>query len=556
MATTELGTVLRHIRHLAADAGGTERGDADLLRAFLDAKDQPAFEELVRRHGPMVLRVARRALPDWNDADDVFQATFIVLARQAASLRKRASLASWLHGVAYRMAANLRRAAARRHKHETRARRAQPADPGRTAAWQELRVLLDEEIDRLPETVRTSFVLCCLEGKNGAEVARQLGVREATVWKRLSRARKLLEERLRRRGVALTTALAVSAVASGSATAALPRSLVGPAVEAAARAATGQVLPGGLVSPNVLTLVEGVNRAMFLTKCKTAVLLLLSAGLVGAGLGLAALHRAGAEPPKEAPPAPPRAPAEPAARPPEANAPAATFRGRVLGPDGKPVPGAELFVVTGLKDDQPAVRATTGADGRFALPVRRGEAVDGDKRPLHTFQVVATAEGHGPAWVNVDDRAPARDLTLRLVRDDVPIEGRIVTREGKPVAGATVRVATIAAMSGGGLGPYLQALRQGQFPRPDGGELYGRAPRQPKSVTTDAEGRFRLAGAGRERIVRLDVEGPGIAHEFIVALTTDARVEVAPPLQGGEKQYGAKFEHRAGPGRTIRGVVR
>src|SRR5262245_16206897 len=274
MATAQLGTVLRHIRGLAADPKIDERTDGALLRTFLSDKDPSAFEALLLRHGPMVLRVCRRALGNAHDAEDALQATFLVLAQKAASIRKRESLASWLHGVAYRMATDARRAAARRHEHESRANPTPPRDPALSAAWQELQALLDEEIARLPETLRGAFVLCCLENKSSAEAAQQLGLEEGAVWKRLSRARKRLQGRLTRRGVALATVLAAVAVGANGALAVVPRSLVGPTVKAAAQVSAGGALSGDTVSGKVLALVKGVNQAMFLDKCKTAILLL------------------------------------------------------------------------------------------------------------------------------------------------------------------------------------------------------------------------------------------------------------------------------------------
>src|SRR5262249_11222887 len=156
--------------------------------------------------------------------------------------------------VAYRMATDARRAAARRHKHESRANPTPPRDPALSAAWQELQALLDEEIAALPETLRAPFVLCCLENKSSAEAAQQLGLEEGAVWKRLSRARKRLQGRLTRRGVSLTAVLAAAAVGANGASAVVPRSLVGPTVKAAAQVGAGQALAAA-VSGTVLALV-------------------------------------------------------------------------------------------------------------------------------------------------------------------------------------------------------------------------------------------------------------------------------------------------------------
>jgi len=305
MATAQLGAVLRHLRRLAADPKAGEPSDGSLLQAFLGQNDQSAFESLLLRHGPMVLRVCRRTLGNTHDAEDAFQATFLVLARQAASIRKRESLASWLHGVAYRMATHAKRSATRRRGHESRISSPQPRDPALVAAWQELQALFDEEIAGLPETLRTPFVFCCLENLSCAAAAQQLGVQEATVWKRLSRARNLLRERLTRRGVSLTAVLAAVAVGAGGASAALPRGLVGLTVEAVARIAAGQTFTGGTLSGKVLALVERMNQTMLVNKCKTAILLLCMA-VLGTGLGMAVVRgRASAEPPVPAAPTSP-----------------------------------------------------------------------------------------------------------------------------------------------------------------------------------------------------------------------------------------------------------
>jgi RNA polymerase sigma-70 factor (ECF subfamily) len=304
MATTQLGVVLRHIRSVAAHQKFSEQSDGALLRAFLSRNDQPAFEALVRRHGPMILRVCLRTLGNVHDAEDALQATFLLLAQQAGAIRKRESLASWLHGVAYRMATHAKRAAARRHKHESRVRPDRPPDPALGAAWKELQALLDEEIQRLPETLRGVFVACCLENQSSADAARQLGVTEAAVWKRLSRARRLLQQRLTRRGVSLTAMLAAAAVGANGARAALSGGLLGTTVQAAAHVVAGRTLACGMVPAKVQTLVKGVNQAMLLSKCKTAVLLLACTALAASGLGLAVLR--GAEPEQAAPAPRPR----------------------------------------------------------------------------------------------------------------------------------------------------------------------------------------------------------------------------------------------------------
>src|SRR5262245_17837383 len=181
MATTELGAVLQHVRGLAAHRPSDERTDGELVRAFLTHNDQAAFETVVRRHGSMVLNLCRRRLANLQDAEDAFQATFLLLARRPASIRKRESLAGWLHGVAYRMAAHIRRAAARRRTYEQQAGPPRPAAPALSTEWQEIQAVLDEEIGRLPESYREPFVLCCLEHKSGAEAADRLGKTEGAV---------------------------------------------------------------------------------------------------------------------------------------------------------------------------------------------------------------------------------------------------------------------------------------------------------------------------------------------------------------------------------------
>jgi RNA polymerase sigma factor (sigma-70 family) len=523
MATTQLGAVARRIRDLAPGGRGGERTDGALLRAFLSGNDQAAFEALLRRHGPMVLRVCRRSLGNAHDAEDALQATFLVLARQAASVRKRGSLASWLHGVAYRMATHAKRAAARRHKHESRANPARPRDPALCAAWQELQALLDEEIGRLPEALRAPFVYCCLESQSSAEAAQQLGVQEGTVRVRLSRARKLLAERLTRRGVSLTALLAAAAVGAGEGLAAVPRTLVGPTAQAASQLAAGQPLDAGSVPATVIALAEGVNQTMRLSTFKTAILLLLCTAMAGAGLGLAARQSAGAEPLPGAAGARPNDGPKPPADGPKAEAgDVVQVSGRVLDPDGKPVAGAKLYLgYAGAKGLTYPVRATSGGDGRFGFRFAKSD-LDMTPEDDPAYQVLAVAEGYGCAW---DTTSPAakEEVTLRLVKD-APVQGCILDADGKPVAGAKLTVTGVAAAKGPDGQPGARAW---------GGPLPGRA----EVLTTGADGRFRVPGVGNDRVARLRLEGRGIATATFEA-------------------QGAAFEHQAAVSRPIRGVVR
>jgi RNA polymerase sigma factor (sigma-70 family) len=303
MANVKLRSAVRHLRRLVAQPRDRDRTDGELLRAFVSSNDQPSFAQVVKRHGPMVLSVCRRVLHQEQDAEDAFQATFLLLARKASAIRKQESLGSWLHGVAYHMATDARKAAARRRRRETEATSSrQASDPARAAAWREVQAILDEEVARLPAVYREPFVLCCLEGRSCAEAAERLGHKEGTVWSRVARARQRLQQRLARRGVCLTTALGAAAVAGNTALSAVPPALLGGTIEAAARLATDPGLLGALVSPRVAALLKAGARATLLGRVKALTPLLLIVGLA-AGLGFAAARPGAPEPPAADPPA-------------------------------------------------------------------------------------------------------------------------------------------------------------------------------------------------------------------------------------------------------------
>jgi RNA polymerase sigma factor (sigma-70 family) len=275
MASRSLNRVVDFLRRAAAPAAGEQ--DGELLRRFIAAGEEAAFAGLVRRHGAMVLGVCRRLLDDAHEAEDAFQATFLVLARRAAAVRKQDSVASWLYGVAYRVSSRARAAAAQRPRPIGAAEEPiSTADPMAEAAWRELRPVIDEELSRLPEKYRAPLVLCYLEGKTNEEAARLLGWTKGTVSGRLARARDLLRPRLARRGLA---------PAAGGVAVLLTEHASPPASAALVETTVNAVLAGRLSAP-AAALAGGVIRAMFLKKMATAASFVVGLALVGSGVGL------------------------------------------------------------------------------------------------------------------------------------------------------------------------------------------------------------------------------------------------------------------------------
>jgi RNA polymerase sigma factor (sigma-70 family) len=556
MPPTQLTAVVRHIHQLADRDGGAPT-DAHLLQRYLEWHDEAAFGAIVRRHGRMVLRVCRGVLHSHHDAEDAFQATFLVLARSAASIRAGSSLSSWLYGVAYRVARNARRASDRRQAHEREARPVAHTRTDLDPALRELQQILAEEVSRLPQTYRAAFVLCCLEGKSKAEAAAQLGWKEGTVSGRLARARERIRQRLTRRGLSLAAVLCAGALSADDALA-VPPPLVRTTINAAlGTAATGAA--AGAIPARVADLAEGVTKAMFVNRVRVVTVLALAVGVVAAGAGVLICRSAAAGAAREA--APPAAAtasagAATADRPRTEAPPAAEVSGRVLDPDGRPLAGARLYLLEGdcAGKAPPAVRATTDDDGRFRLtPADNGKVL------------FAAADGCGPAWTR--DFGKPGEVTLRLAKDDVPITGRVVDLEGRPLAGATVRLQQLKAPLQGTLDAWLEARKT----RKDGINLEFEylsvllAPELPQlypTATTDKDGRFRLGGVGRERVATLLIEEPAIETGQVNVLTRAGVKTVTMPYydnfpEAGELTYhAAAFDHPAAPCRLVTGVVR
>jgi RNA polymerase sigma factor (sigma-70 family) len=292
MADTPLARAVRGLRHLVGGEGAAELSDAQLLTQFATRRDESAFAELVRRHGPMVLGVCRRVLGDAHDAEDAFQATFLILARKAASAGRYQALGGWLHAVAYHVALRERARAHRRRQHEREVVRVPSREAMTDLDRQELRQVLDDELRRLPEKYRTPLVLCYLEGHSHEEAARALACPVGTLAWRLGRGRELLRRRLVRRGLAVPAA-AVGGALAGQASAALPATLAEAVVKGAVAFTSGLAGAGG-AAPVGAALAEGVLKSMSLTKAKFAAVLALAVAL-GLGAGLWAFRAPGPE---------------------------------------------------------------------------------------------------------------------------------------------------------------------------------------------------------------------------------------------------------------------
>jgi RNA polymerase sigma factor (sigma-70 family) len=275
MPQPELRTLLRHIQRLTGTSADGVLTDRDLLQRFVRQCEEDAFAALVQRHGALVLNVGRRLLHSEQDAEDVFQATFLLLARKASTVQWRDTVGPWLHSVALRLAQKLRTTQARREQHERLAAESRPSSFVEDPSWREVCVALEEEVARLPERYRNPLLLCCWEGKSRDEAAQHLGWSLGTVKARLERGRDLLRRRLGRRGVVLSAGLLALSVASVG----VPESLAGATVRAA-RVAVGTL-------PEAVERLVAMGTTMLGTaKWKIALAITLGLLTVGFGLGL------------------------------------------------------------------------------------------------------------------------------------------------------------------------------------------------------------------------------------------------------------------------------
>ena len=565
VASVPANRILEHLRGLIRRHGGGGVTDGQLLERFVRQRDETAFEVLVWRHGPMVLALGQRMLHNAHDAEDVLQATFLTLVRKAGSISQRDSLSSWLYKVAYRIALRVHARTARLVADGRPIEDVPAADTGNEADWRELRPLLDSAIERLPEKYRTALLLCDLQGKSYREVAEQLGCPIGTVSTRVTRARQLLRKRLAHQGLALSLG-ALTAALTGRTATAMPASLTSSTVRAASLLVNEADGAAASLPANIAELIEGAKPVMLWTRFKIATFLALVIGTLAVGAGVLARR----EPP--APPADtPRAEATKATADKPANGPV-RLRGRVLDPDGKPVNGARLYWPRVPKteprsedDIEIPQRGKTDAEGRFQLELPRS-----DIRPEWNLSLVALADSYGVAWAKWSAIEAGGELTLRLVKDQ-PIEGRVVTTEGKPVAGVRVSIVTLGAPTDGEVDTFVTAWK-----REWENALHQTTERMflplgkiLPPATTDKDGQFRIVGAGAERLVVLRLRGSGVAQEslyvvnradFDAAAVNKAVLDRIPAelRQPGQPPllYGPKLTYVVPASRRIAGTVR
>lgn len=432
MPSAEHHTALRQIGRLFGDGTLAELPDSRLLERYVAHRDELAFEALVLRHGAMVLGVCRRVLNDPNDADDAFQAAFLLLARKARSVWVEGSLGGWLHRVAWRIALQVHSDSTRRRVKEQHAAEQIGEAVAAETARDENAALIHQEIDRLPECYRRPVILCYLEEMTYQQAANHLQWSEATTRGRLARARDLLRVRLTRRGVPLT------GVAWPGAGLTVPAALRETAVRSAYRLALGETAG---VSTSTIVLMKQAARGMLIARVRSAAAAaIVIAALTGLATALAAAGinddpqnaQATASSPAPAATPPPRRPGKGEIRP---------IRGRVVTPEGAPAAGADVCVVVNvprpltmsIESSRTLGPARTDADGRFLLDV---------PRPLFENSCMATIVASLPGYAaGLLDSIPdeGSDIAIRLGQEEL-VHVRLFDLDGMPARRAALRV--------------------------------------------------------------------------------------------------------------------
>ncbi len=513
MAHTAAGSVVRQLESLFAGGSVAGLSDRQLLERYnaggRDPASEAAFAALVDRHGPMVLGVCRQLLGDAQDAEDTFQAAFLVLARKARSIRDPDLLGNWLYGVAIRTARCAKQQIARRRTRQEGAMNGPGPSPCAPADQpvidREQAAALHGEVDRLPRAFRLPVVLCYFEGLTLDEAARRLRCPAGTLRSRLARARDKLRRGLVRRGVVLPAA-ALGAVLEARTASASVSSVLGDTTARAATAFAARNAASGGLSATAAILAQEVLRTMMLHKLRLTALTLLFLAGVATGAGLLTRALAMKENIMQDPTPVARVAPRDADRPlPETKPHAAlpgrmTVVGRVLDTDGKPVAGAVVEVVSrprvpwvGASDDADEytllAKGQSEGDGRYSLDAPRTASI-------RVFEVIAlaAAPGYGLGWTELNPAAEQPAADLKLPREQ-PVRVRLVDVSGAPARGLEVRVLSVGGESDKGTYEGVSL----SFSPPEGLRTW------PRPVATDDHGRFTLHGIGRGQGLYLNV---------------------------------------------------
>jgi RNA polymerase sigma-70 factor (ECF subfamily) len=353
-------SVLSQLRRVILRHGDGGLSDGQLLDRFIHERDETAFEVLVWRHGPMVLGVARRALHNLDDAEDILQATFLALVRQARSIRRREAISGWLYQVAYRLALRARQQKKKRSVCQVGVEDVVAPASASDDHGQDEFLLLDEELQRLPEKYRIPLVLSYFQGMTNQEIALRLTCPIGTVFTRLARGREMLRKRLIRRGVTLSAGLLGATLTPDQTSAALRAELVRVTVRAGRMFADCPRSAAGVLSPNVIALTEGVEKMIALSRWKFVGVVLTLFALMGSGAGLLAWW--GKQPQQE--------------KNPQRLASAATAQAKAAEPDAQPADRdrpriVEVFPADGATEVEPITEIKI----RFDRPMDPASAV-------------------------------------------------------------------------------------------------------------------------------------------------------------------------------------
>ena len=548
------GGAARQVRALFELGATGSLEDRELLGRFLgrDESAELAFAALVDRHGRMVLRVCRDVLGDAHAAQDAAQATFFILARQAAAIRKPEALPSWLQGTARRVATRALRESIRRRKHERRVAEIavqRPADDKPDGCPE-----LHEELAKLPDRYRDPIVLCDLAGLTHEQAAGKLGCPPRTLETRLYRGRERLKDRLIRRGVAPSTA-AVGVASASETQAAMPSAWVASTASAATRLASrsGWTLAGD-VPVDAVRWARNHLRETAMIKLK----LILGSGLL---LGLALQRVQSQTPPPSVAPkaetkvrqATPRTDSDPSL--PKTYTHPITVTGRAFDPDGKPIAGARIYLASLRADYKRLAEARTDAEGRYEfrdvpLPIERKDPTAIVSRDVGAFQIFGEAEGFGFAFRPLKWFYPApkpSNITYEPERTDPPqryeatdpivlelrfaraarLAGTIRDDLGNPLGDVKVEI------RGCETGVLLNDSPNWSFEtlnQPDD------APASMKIRTTDALGRFAFEGMPADCRFRIDVRAKGFPSRWVLAATAaqSPRFYLGSPVETGD----------------------